>query len=1047
MPQRGRVLGIDLGSNSLGTALIDTDSQTVPFLGVRIFPASTEGDRDKGKEESKAKPRREARLARRQTKRRKHRLQKVFRLLQGMGLLPPGSRPDALPALQRELQRRYPETTVLPYFLRARALDHPLHPNELGRALYHLAQRRGFLSNRATAAKEEEDKSAVKSAIKSLREDIATSGKRTLGEFMASLDPHQIPIRNKGEFHAHYTHRSMYEDEFERMWAAQAPHHPTALKDVNKAKLRYALFHQRPLKDQSHLVGICELEPSQKRAPLRCLAAQRLRVLGFVNNLRIRLEDGNEARLTPAQRATLLDLTEESEKLTFAKVRRDLNIPKPLVFTIEKGGEKNVPVDLTSTRLRSVLGALWDDLSPAQRDDLVEDVGDRNRCKTDKDLQACAIEKWGLSPETAEKLAYVRLPPDYALFSARALERLLPHLEQGKSVTEAILAIPEYAERQKAAEPLDLLPPVKKVLGDIRNPAVLRALTELRKTVNAILRRFGKPEYIRIELARDLKKSKKDRLRAVDFNRKRENLREQAKAELSKHDPARFRNPRPSDIEKYLLAMEAGWCCPYTDRHYEFTDVFGDHPQVDIEHIVPRSRCLDNSFLNKVLAYRSANIEKGNLTPYEWLHDSDPDRYERMIAVVKKFDSLFQKGKKLRRFSMQLSDPDSLLTEFSQRQLQETRYASKLACKYLGLLYGGEIDAGGTRRVSATGGQITSMLRRAWDLNLILNPHPLSGSEKIRVDHRHHAIDALTIALASPAIVRALATASAEADRLGRRTIVVPVPFNRLADKVRERIETLQVSHRPTRKLSGALHDETLYSRPRVYAANGDKKSKEYVHYRVPITKLTSVDKIADIVDPTVRKCVLAQFERLGGGGTKFQNNWPILKTRKGGEVPVKRVRIRRVQKVKAIGKGLRERFVIPGSNHHAEIVAEINSRGEIKRYRSEAITLLEAAERKRQGVPVVNRDDGSRGLFVCTLSEGDLIEARKPGDVASLIWRVCSVRQSGQLDLTRANDARLKKDIAGSKGLWRPTIASIFSGGARKVLITHLGEVLPAND
>src|SRR4029077_1205398 len=189
MPQRGRVLGIDLGSNSLGTALIDTDSQTVPFLGVRIFPASTEGDRDKGKEESKAKPRREARLARRQTKRRKHRLQKVFRLLQGMGLLPPGSRPDALPALQRELERRYPETTVLPYFLRARALDHPLHPNELGRALYHLAQRRGFLSNRATAAKEAEDKSAVKSAIKSLREDIATSGKRTLGEFMASLDP------------------------------------------------------------------------------------------------------------------------------------------------------------------------------------------------------------------------------------------------------------------------------------------------------------------------------------------------------------------------------------------------------------------------------------------------------------------------------------------------------------------------------------------------------------------------------------------------------------------------------------------------------------------------------------------------------------------------------------------------------------------------------------------------------------------------------------------------------------------------------------------
>lgn len=462
MAQQSRILGIDLGSNSLGTALVDLEAETVPFLGVRIFPAGTKGDRDQGTEESKAKTRREARLARRQTERRTYRLQKVFRLLQRMRLLPPGPRADVVHALQRELERRYPQTTILPYFLRARALDHPLEPHELGRALYHLAQRRGFLSNRATGGKDDEDKGAIKSVIKTLRGDIEASGKRTLGEFMAALDSHRIPIRNKPEFSGHYTHRSMYEDEFERIWAAQAPHHPAALTDVNKAKLRYAIFHQRPLKDQSHLVGICELEPSESRAPLRSLAAQRLRVLGFVNNLRIRLEDGNEAGLTAAQRAMLLDLTEKSEKLSFAKARRDLGIPRPLVFTIEGGGEKSVPVNLTSTRLRSVLGAFWDDLTSAQRDDLVEDLGDGKRCKTDEDLERCAVEKWGLSPETAEKLTDVKLPPDYARFSAPALAKLLPDLEQGKSVTEAILAIPKYAERRKAAEPLPLLPPCKK---------------------------------------------------------------------------------------------------------------------------------------------------------------------------------------------------------------------------------------------------------------------------------------------------------------------------------------------------------------------------------------------------------------------------------------------------------------------------------------------------------------------------------------------------------------------------------------------------------
>jgi len=597
----GLILGIDLGSNSLGTALVKTNLNCIEFMGVRVFPEGVEGNLEEGREESRATKRRQARSARRQLQRRQRRMYKVFHLLQRMGLLPTGDRVEVLKRLQREFELRYRETAVLPWFLRARALDHALEPYELGRALYHLAQRRGFLSNRVGGKENDKERSQVKATIKGLSAAMEKAGKRTLGEYMASLNERE-KLRNSAEFCDHYTHRSMFEREFAMIWEAQQAHHAEIMTEKHRAALWHAMFHQRPLKDQSHLVGQCELEPDEKRAPLRLLATQRFRVLGFVNNLRLRLEDGNDRRLSPNERAVLLDLCEKAEKLSFAAARKALGLSKVQRFTIEDGGEKNVPVNLTATRLRSALGQTWDSLTPIERDDLVEDAGDGKRCPTDEELERCGREKWGLSQEAAEALSKVRLPDAYGRYSLKALLALLPALEDGHTVEEAIRALPTYAQTRKAAEPLQLLPPVqdpklKPLLGEIRNPAVLRSLTELRKTVNAIIRRYGVPEKVHIELARDLKKSKKERQKQTELNRDREKLRQAAMEDLRKYDAVRFANPRNSDIEKYLLATEARWQCPYTGRKYGFTDVFGEHPQVDVEHIIPRSRSLDDSYL------------------------------------------------------------------------------------------------------------------------------------------------------------------------------------------------------------------------------------------------------------------------------------------------------------------------------------------------------------------------------------------------------------------------------------------------------------------
>lgn len=1045
----GLILGIDLGANSLGTALVRLDPAAIEFMGVRVFPAGVEGNLEEGREESRTAARRQARLARRQTQRRQRRLYKVFHLLQLMGLLPTGKRVEVLHKVQSELERSYPETTVLPWFLRARALDHPLEPYELGRALYHLAQRRGFLSNRAGGKQEDKERSTIKAAIKGLSAAINLAGKRTLGEYMASLNPREQPLRNSARSAVHYTHRSMFEDEFTLIWESQQAHYPRILTEGQRQSLHHALFHQRPLKDQSNLIGECELEPLEKRAALRLLAAQRFRILGLVNNLRLRIHDGNERKLTPNERALLLDLCEKADKLSFAEARKALGLPKTQKFTIEDGGEKNVPVNLTAARLRAALGQRWDSLTPFEKDDLVEDVGDGRRCPNDEALEECARKKWGLPSDVAEALSKVRLPDAYGRYSLKALLALLPPLEDGLTVEEAIRALPAYSGTRNTAEPLPLLPPVqdlKKVLGEIRNPAVLRSLTELRKTVNAIIRRYGLPEKIHVELARDLKKSKRERQNQTEQNRDREKLRLEAIEELRKHDAARFANVSNFDIDKYRLAMEARWQCPYTGQKYGFTDVFGEHPQVDVEHIIPRSRSLDDSYLNKTLAYRSTNVEKGNRTPREWLFESDPDRYEQMIGIVRGFDPRFEVGRKLRRFSMELSDPDSLLSEFTERQLQDTRYASKLACRYLGVLYGGTSDASGARRVFACAGQVTAKLRRAWDLDRILSGKP----EKSRDDHRRHAIDALTVALSSPAIIRELATAAGEADRIFRRKVILSAPWVDFAAQTRGAVEGIQVSHRPLRKLSGPLHEKTFYSAPRKHVVGADKRGKpiekEYVHYRVPVTKLTSPADFESIVDARIRAAVKQKADDLGGGGNKFENNWPSLITRKSQAVPIKRVRIRKGISVVSIGKNERQRFVIPGKNHHAEILAGTDASGHVKRYLCRSVTMLLAMERKRQGVPVVQRDHGPGHSFRCTLSEGDLVEAKGPNDQTPRIWKVRTARESGQFDLTPALDARLKTDIQ-KDGMWRPSVNSLFSGGARKVLITPLGELVPAND
>src|SRR5947208_1595998 len=246
------VLGIDLGTNSVGWAmirLIDGEPAGLIRAGVRVFEAGMDDTKGLGNEESRNKARRDARLHRRQLLRHRRRMKKLFNLLQRFGLLPPGnaSTPDKLQDFINDLDRtirasewfkekassgRYPAPEQkLPYILRASALDEALEPFFLGRALYHLAQRRGFWSNRKQTAKNDDDEGKVKEGIAELRKSMQENKARTLGEHLSRLSPNEERIRSR------WTARDMYEKEFDAIWDAQAAHHPALLTRERKKEL------------------------------------------------------------------------------------------------------------------------------------------------------------------------------------------------------------------------------------------------------------------------------------------------------------------------------------------------------------------------------------------------------------------------------------------------------------------------------------------------------------------------------------------------------------------------------------------------------------------------------------------------------------------------------------------------------------------------------------------------------------------------------------------------------------------------------------------
>lgn len=874
-------LGLDVGTNSIGWWCVGLDADGAPAAsiggGARVF---SDGRNPKDGE-SLAIQRRTPRAMRRRRDRYLARRSDLMDALIATGLMP------ADEAERQALVR------LDPYELRAKAVNGAAKPHELGRALFHLNQRRGFKSNRKTD--EPDDKSKIQPRIIELKQRIERSGAKTLGEYLWNRRRRGKMVRARPEA-GFYTDRSLYEHEFDKIREVQAPHQ--TLRPEQWDELRKIIFFQRNLRPVDP--GWCLLEKGERRAHRALPCAQEFRMVQETNNLRI-LAPGEPAKpLTREQRDRVLKELRTRKKLELDTLLKLLKLPSGARINLLDENRKALKGDETAARMKEIFGKRWLDMPVAQRTEIV-----RKLIETEKpdEIERVAQDEWGLDETAAKKLSHTGLPDGYARLSEKAINKLLPVMEeQGLVYADAVAEIPEYGSHSdfRSSRALDRLPYYGAVLerqcvggdptkpkedevahyGRLANPTVHIGLGQLRRLVNRLIETYGKPEEIVIELARELKMNKEEKDKERQKNLKNKEANERREKDIRAAGGA----PTPHLLRKLRLWEEQKYgaenVCPFTGSPISFSMAINE--STEIEHILPFSKTLDDSMANKVLCLREANRAKKDRSPYDAFHANPTigGRTYNYEEIKMRADAL--PPNKRWRFYPDAMEKFADEAKFLDRQLNETKYLSRIARFYLSHLYNEKDEQ--RLRVRAIPGRLTAMLRGKWGLNALLSDHNRLGGDgdgddrprKNRDDHRHHAIDAFVIAMTDQRLLQRISAMNSDADR--KRLIdQMPPPWEGFTpDILRPQLERLIVSHKPDHgtfpwmaktksakgksQTSGSLHNDTAYG----LIAPGKNGSGNVVWRKSLASLLTPKDMDAwlpRVRDHALREALIAEWK------------------------------------------------------------------------------------------------------------------------------------------------------------------------------------------
>lgn len=807
-----RILGIDGGIASIGWAVLDIedDAATIVAAGVRMFDAP---ETDKERTPTNA-VRRLHRGQRRVIRRRRQRMSALRLMFQQHGLLVDAQR-DALK-----------QPGFDPWQLRAEGLERPLSRLEMAVALGHIARHRGFRSNakREAGANAADETSKMKKAIEATRERLGQW--QTVGLMFARDSDYKDRKHNRGLNFDRSILRSDHEAEVRILFAAQRRlGNALASQELQDAYADKA-FSQLPLQDSEHLLAACPFEPDQKRTARRCYAFEKFRLLSRLATLRLTVRGQEQPPLSAEQISLAAADFGHQKSLSWRWLRNTLELDPGVRFAgVAERDEKNDFVARSGAAaegtyaLREVLGdAGWRVLmhNPVMRDRIGEvltfreDPGSIRRGLEEAGVEGLILDALMDGVATGKFHAFTRA----GHISAKAARTLIPPLARGLNYSEACAEV-DY----------DHSKPVEVKLEDVRNPVARKAVTEMLKQVRALVHEYGLPEFIHVELARDIGKGVEERDKITrgieDRNKERDKARQRLEADIL---------GRPASLEeliRYELWKEQNGFCLYSGDYIEPAWIAAGDNRVQVDHILPWSRFGDDSFVNKTLCTARANQAKRGRTPFEWFEAEGLD-WALFAARVEGCKEM--KGRKKGGFYLRKNAAE-VETRFKNRNLGDTRYATRLLLGLLARMY----PADGDLHVLARPGQLTAKLRRAWGLDDLKKDADGNRLE----DDRHHALDAIVVAATSQSMLQKLTTAAQEAERLGAPRGFnfdhVPLPAAGFREIVRAVIADVFVSRAERHRARGEAHAATI---KQVREIDG----KAVVFERKPVEKLTLRD-------------------------------------------------------------------------------------------------------------------------------------------------------------------------------------------------------------
>lgn len=511
-----------------------------------------------------------------------------------------------------------------------------------------------------------------------------------------------------------------------------------------------------------------------------------------------------------------------------------------------------------------------------------------------------------LPEEYASVIARVTFIQDFGSLSSKAIRKILPFMKnEGKVYSEACemagyrhsrqSLTKEEIENRELSNKLEILPK-----NSLRNPVVEKIINQMIHVVNGCIDEYGRFDEIHIEMARELRQSQKQREEAT--KRLNEKTREvESIKKILKESPFNIPNPSRNDVLRYQLYEELapnGYKTLYSNTYISKEKLFTR--DFDIEHIIPQAKVFDDSYSNKTLESRSVNIEKKDMTAIDYVGmkggDEGIEEYKKRIAFLNKPAT----GKKYKNLTTEEKDIEN---GFLNRDLSDSQYIARKAKELLLNI---------TKVVVPTTGSITARLREDWQLVDVMKELNWNKYDKLglttvernrdghevrritdwtkRNDHRHHAMDALTIAFTRHSHIQYLNNLNAKdvkkdsniygiekKELLENRRFVPPMPLDELRAEALKHLDGILVSIKAknkvatknVNKIKGGKHQVTITPRGQLHNETVYGKRQRYVTREEKIGASFNEEKIATVCRKAYRDALLKRLMENNGDAKK----------------------------------------------------------------------------------------------------------------------------------------------------------------------------------